>query len=176
MRQDLGQPGAGRAGRPGAGERGQTPSHDGARRLERRGLVRLHLNGHYEIFSPIFERCLARLAGAWPPPAGRPAGEVEFVGVGRQVRVSGALVTLLAPEYEILRCLTTARPEPCSRLKLIEAMRLAEHEERSEKIAGDPLRRLHEYMRQLKAKIGPAGWLIQPSGDGYRLSEPERPA
>jgi hypothetical protein len=154
---------------------GQTPSPDAARRLERRGLLRLHLNGHYEVFSPIFERCLAHLA-AVPAPTPPAAEEVEFVGLGRQVRVRGALITLLAPEYEILRCLTTARPESCSRLKLIEAMRLAENVERSEKVSGDPLRRLHEYIRQLKAKIGPAGWLIQPSGDGYRLSEPERPA
>lgn len=155
--------------------RGQVPSQDGARRLERRGLVRLHLNGRYEIFSPIFERCLGRLVDSQAPS--RPADQpVEFVGVGRQVRVNGSLVTLLAPEYEILRCLHATRPEPCSRLKLIEAMRLAEREERSEKIAGDPLRRLHEYVRQLKAKIGPSGALIQPSGDGYRLSEAQRQA
>jgi len=153
---------------------GQTPSQDAARRLERRGLLRLHLNGHYEIFSPIFERCVPRLTTV-PAPKPAASGEIEFVGVGRQVRVRGALVTLLAPEYEILRCLTTAQPESCSRLKLIEAMRLAENVERSEKIAGDPLRRLHEYIRLLKAKIGPAGWLIHPAGDGYRLAEPERP-
>jgi hypothetical protein len=155
--------------------RGQTPGLDGARRLVRRGLVRLHLNGRYEIFSPIFERCLVHLtqAAAPSPPADQ---DVEFVGLGRQVRVNGALVTLLAPEYEILRCLTAARPEPCTRLQLIEAMRLAEQTERSAKIAGDPLRRLHEYVRQLRAKIGPAGSLILPNGDGYRLGEPERSA
>jgi hypothetical protein len=156
--------------------RGAVPSRDGARRLERRGLVRLHLNGRYEIFSPIFERCLDHLVKAQAPSRPPERDEMEFVGIGRQVRVNGSLVTLLAPEYEILRCLTTTRPEPCSRLQLIEAMRLAEHVERSEKIAGDPLRRLHAYIHQLKAKIGPAGSRIQPSGDGYRLAEPERPA
>jgi hypothetical protein len=153
--------------------RGQAPSGDGARRLERRGLLRAHLNGRFEIFSPIFERCLGSLAKAPAQPPG--PKDLELVGVGREVRVNGSLVTLLAPEYEILRCLTATRPQPCSRLTLIEAMRQAENVERSEKIAGDPLRRLHEYVRQLKAKIGPAGWLIQPSGEGYRLAEPERP-
>jgi hypothetical protein len=156
--------------------RGEVPSRDGARRLERRGLVHVRLNGRTEIFSPIFERYIGNLlkarAAARPPER----TDVEFVGIGRQVRVNGSLVTLLAPEYEILRCLTASRPEPCSRMQLIEAMRLAEHVERSEKIAGDPLRRLHEYVRQLKAKIGPAGPLIQPGGDGYRLAELDRPA
>ena len=90
--------------------------------------------------------------------------------MGRQVRVDGALVTLLAPEYEILRCLAAAAPEPCARLKLIEAMRLAEQQERSEKMAGDPLRRLHDYVRQLQARLGSAGRLIQPGGEGYRLA------
>jgi hypothetical protein len=156
--------------------RGEVPSHDGARRLERRGLVRLHLNGRYEIFSPIFERCLGRIVE--PQAASRPPerDEMELVGIGHQVRVNGSLITLLAPEYEILRCLTTTRPEPCSHLQLIEAMRLAEHVEHSEKIAGNPVRRLHAYISQLKAKIGPAGSLIQPSGDGYRLAESERAA
>ena len=157
--------------------RGETPGHDGARRLERRGLVRVHLKGRYEIFAPIFERCLNSMTKAGPakqPHTNSDHTGVEFVGLGRQVRAGGSLVTLLAPEYDILRCLTTSRPEPCSRLQLIEAMRLAEHVERSEKIAGNPLRRLHEYIRQLKAKLGPAGALIQPSSDGYRLAEAER--
>jgi hypothetical protein len=156
--------------------RGRPASSDGLRRLERRGLVHTRLNGRYEIFSPIFERGLRHVVGPGPTAAPPAAPDLEFVGVGRQVRVNGSLVTLLAPEFEILRCLTATRPEPCSRLQLIEAMRLAEHVERSEKIAGDPLRRLHEYVRQLKVKIGPVGPLIQPGGDGYRLVEQERPA
>ncbi len=160
---------------------GQPPSTDGARRLERRGLLRLRLGGRYELFSPIFARVLPRLAGTAAKEAGRQGAAeqdaaIEFVGVGRQVRVNGALVSLLAPEYEILRCLSAAGGEPCARLKLIEAMRLAEQTERSEKVSGDPLRRLHEYVRQLKARLGPAGGLIQHSGDGYRLAPTEKPA
>jgi hypothetical protein len=156
--------------------RGEAPSADGARRLERRGLLRAHLGGRYELFSAIFARCIGRVAPAPAQPAvAPPASDLEFVGPGRQVRVNGTVIALLAPEFEILRSLAAARPAPCSRLALIEAMRAAEHVERSEKIAGDPLRRLHEYVRQLKAKIGPTGPLIQPSGDGYRLAEPGRP-
>ena len=155
----------------------ETPSADGLRRLERRGLVRLHLNRGPEFFSPIFERCLPELAGIGGSANGRLGGEarlmeVEFTGIGHQARVNGQLVTsLLAPEYEILRCLAATSPEPCSRLQLIDAMRLAEQVERSERAQGNPLRRLDEYVRQLKAKIGPAGQHIQPAGDGYRLGE-----
>jgi hypothetical protein len=48
-------------------------------------------------------------------------------------------------------------------------MRLAEQEERGAQARGDPLRRLDEYLRQLRAKLGPAGSRLQPTGDGYRL-------
>jgi hypothetical protein len=149
---------------------GQTPSADGLRRLDRRGLVRLHLNQPAEFFAPVFERCVGSLLGLSredPPAAGL---EVEFTGVGHQARVNGELVTnLLAPEFEILRCLSAVRPEPCPRLALIESMRNAEQQERSRHVQGDPLRRLEEYVRQLRAKLGPAGHLIQPTGDGYKL-------
>lgn len=147
----------------------QAPSADGLRRLARRGLVRLHLSQPPEIFTPVFERCVAGLLGMSPEQAAN-ALEVEFTGVGHQVRVNGELVTgLITPEYEILRCLAAARPEPCSRLTLIETMRLAEQTERSRRVQGDPLRRLEEYVRQLRAKIGPAGQWVQPVGDGYKL-------
>ena len=147
----------------------QQPSTDGLRRLERRGLVRLHLNRPPEIFAPVFERCVGSLLGMSPAQAAE-ALAVEFTGVGHQARVNGELVTnLIAPEYEILRCLSAARPEPCSRLALIETMRQAEQSERSRRVQGDPLRRLEEYVRQLRAKIGPAGQWIQPTGDGYKL-------
>jgi hypothetical protein len=54
-------------------------------------------------------------------------------------------------------------------MALIETMRQAEQAERSRRVQGDPLRRLEEYVRQLRAKIGPAGHWIQPTGDGYKL-------
>jgi hypothetical protein len=148
---------------------GQPPTPEGLRRLERRGLVRLRLSQPAEVFSPVFERCARGLLGA--TQASDATGlEVEFTGVGHQARVNGELVTtLIAPEYEILRCLTEARPQACPRGALIEAMRLAEQTQRSRRVQGDPLRRLDEYVRGLKAKIGPAGYLIEPVGDGYRL-------
>ncbi len=157
--------------------RQQAPSADGLRRLERRGLARAHFNRAPELFSPIFERCLQAILGegegapaaAATTPASAAAVMVEFLEVGRQVRVDGQLVSdLLAPELEVLRCLVSAAPEPCERLILIEAMRLGEQLERSGKLAGDPLRRLDNYLRQLKAKLGPAGRRVQPAGEGYR--------
>jgi hypothetical protein len=145
----------------------QATTPEGLRRLERRGLVRVHLTQPPELFCPIFERCLPACAGIRATDR-RP--KVEFTGVAHQARVNGELVTnLLRPEYELLRCLAACSPEPCGRLALIEAMRLAEQHERSERIRGDPLRRLDEYVQQLKAKLGPAGQMIQPAGDGYRL-------
>ena len=106
-----------------------------------------------------------------------PVALAEFTGVGRQARVNGELVSsLLAPEYELLRCLAEARPAACSRLTLIEIMRRAELTERSDKVTGDPLRRLDEYMRHLQAKLGSAGRLIHPAGDGYRLGAAEEMA
>ncbi len=150
---------------------GQPPTADGLRRLERRGLVRLHVNRPVEVFAPVFEKCVAGLVGLSRADAHQDqALDVEFTGNGHQARVNGALVTtLIAPEFEILRCLTAARPEPCTRLALIETMRLAEQAERSRRVQGDPLTRLEAYVRQLKAKLGPAGHLIRPTGDGYKL-------
>ena len=159
---------------------GAPPPGDGLRRLERRGLVQPRPNGRLELFSPVFEKNLADWQGQRPAAAEAAPAEavaVEFTGVGRQARVNGELVTgLLAPEYELLRCLAGARPGACSRLQLIEVMRLAEQTERSDKAAGDPLRRVDEYMRQLKAKLGPAGRWIRPAGDGYQLTMAEERA
>jgi hypothetical protein len=53
---------------------------------------------------------------------------------------------------------------------LLEAMRQAEQVERPDQVRGDPLRRLEEYLRRLKAKLGPAGRHIQPAGKGYALA------
>jgi hypothetical protein len=52
----------------------------------------------------------------------------------------------------------------------------AEQTERSDKVTGDPLRRLDEYVRHLQAKLGSAGRLIHPAGDGYRLGAAEEMA
>ena len=154
--------------------RGQAPTADGLRRLEKRGLARAHFSRAPELFSPVFARCLNAIIGAADgngahPPAARAEPAVEFLPLGRQVRLEGQLVTdLLAPELEVLRCLVNAAPEPCEVLTLIEAMRLAEQLERNEKVAGDPLRRLDNYLRQLRVKLGPAGRRVQPAGAGWR--------
>jgi hypothetical protein len=156
---------------------GAPPDPDGLHRLERRGLVHPRLNGRYEFFSPVFEKNLPAAIAANPSQPQAEPVLVEFTGVGRQARVNGELVSgLLAPEYELLRCLAEARPAPCSRLTLIEIMRRAELTERSDKVTGDPLRRLDEYVRHLQAKLGSAGRLIRPAGDGYRLGAAEEMA
>lgn len=146
---------------------GQAPSEDGLRRLARRGLARPHPDRPTEIFSPIFERCLYAILGLEAPGPARP--RVEFLGPN-QARVDGRLVTdLLPPEAEILRCLHLAAPEPASRLALVDAMRQGELRLPTRKPHGDPLRRLDEYLRQLRAKLGHAGERLRPAGDGYRL-------
>ena len=53
-------------------------------------------------------------------------------------------------------------------MRLIEAMRQAEQLERTGKGGGDPLRRLDNYLRQLRAKLGPAGRHVQPAGAAWR--------
>jgi hypothetical protein len=150
---------------------GGAPDPDGLHRLERRGLVHPRLNGRFEFFSPVFQKNLP--SSAAQTDTAQPI-TIEFPGVGRQARVNGELVSgLLAPEYELLRCLAEARPGTCSRLTLIEAMRRAEQTERSDRVAGDPLRRLDEYVRHLQAKLGAAGRHIHPAGDGYRMAAAE---
>jgi hypothetical protein len=151
---------------------GQPATADGLRRLERRGLVRLHLNRAAEAFSPIFQRCLPAILGLNAAPAPAPPGVVvEFIDGSRQVRVNGQLCTnLLAPEVELLRCLARSSPAPCPLPSLVDAMRLAEQVERPESARGDPLRRLEDYVRSLKAKLGPHGHHIHPEGQGFVLS------
>jgi hypothetical protein len=147
---------------------GLSPSPEGLRRLERRGLVEARFDHPPRLFSPIWEHCLqAILELQSVRPDSEP--ELEFTGVGRQVRVAGSLVTdLLSPEFAILRCLHASLPEPCSRATLVEAMRVAEQDERGGQARGDPLRRLDAYVRQMRAKLGPAGYRVQPAGDGFR--------
>jgi hypothetical protein len=147
---------------------GRAASPDGLRRLERRGLVSARFDSPPRLFSPIWERCLQAILELQPDEGG-PEPDVEFTGVGKQVRVANHLVTdLLAPEFAILRCLHSSGSEACSRATLVEAMREAEQDERGSQARGDPLRRLEVYVRQLRAKLGPAGHRVQPAGDGYR--------
>lgn len=158
--------------------RGQAPTAEGLRRLERRGLARAHFSRAPELFSPVFERCLRAILGgadtgpaapAAPEAAPPPPATLEFLELGRQVRVDGQLISdLLAPERELLRALASAAPAPCEVMTLIEAMRRGEQQERAGRVAGDPLRRLDNYLRQLQAKLGPAGRRVQPAGEGWR--------
>ena len=151
----------------------RVPTAEGLRRLERRGLVQQRPGRSPELFSPVFERCLATWADSAPTePAAPITPTIELVGPGRQVRVAGTqTTTLLAPEYEILKCLLATQPTPCGRVTLIEAMRQGEQVERSERATGNPVRRLAAYVQLLRGKLGPAGRRVQPAGDGFRLAD-----
>lgn len=141
---------------------------DGLRRLERRGLIRLRFTLYPEFVSPVFARFVSQVTGV----AVQESIPIEFVGAGCQVRIYGQLISnLIRPEYEILRCLVAKRPNPCLYGELVEIMRLAEQADRSMVAHGSPLRRLEQYVQQLKAKIGPASVLIQSTNDGYCMSE-----
>ncbi len=145
----------------------QAPSADGLRRLQKRGLARVHPTRGAELFSPAFERMAGQLFGLSGPATPR----IDFLG-GNQVRVNDELITtLIRPEVEILRRLVGARPRPCPRVELIVAMRDAEEIQPTHDVHGDPLRRLEQYVYRLKAKLGEAGHFIRPEGDGYALAD-----
>lgn len=144
---------------------GGTPTKDGLRRLEWRGLIKQRVARPPEFFSPVFERYLAQ-----PTSQATTAGiTIEFTGIGSQVRINGQLYTgLIPPECEILKRLYQQRPRTCQRIELIEAMRMGE-QVHSSKPQKEPLSRLEQYINHLKAKIGIAGQFIQRDGDGYRF-------
>jgi hypothetical protein len=153
--------------------RGQAPSSGGLRRLVRRGLVRERFSRSPELLSPVLERALAGGPAVGEGQAASTAGlaEVEFIGVGLQVRVKGRLVAdLTPPEYEILRCLAQSRPRPCPRAELIPAMLKGEGGKAAREAAGSPPRRLEHYLERLKRKLDPRGQLIRAEGDGVRLA------
>jgi hypothetical protein len=148
---------------------GQLLTPEGQHRLERRGLIRIHLTRPAELFSPIFEKCIAALVREQSALATPPV--FEFPGDGPQVRVNEELITKLSmPEYEILRYLHKNSPEVCSFGDLIEVMRLAERGAPAEGVHGTPMRRLNQYVHQLKAKIGPAAQVLLETGEGYLLA------
>lgn len=136
--------------------------------LERRGLMRLRFGMYAEFTSPLMERFVGGLIGVMPsrePP-------IEFIEPNAHVRVYGQLITTLTRvEYEILRHLFVRRPHVCPYTDLIEVMRLAEHREPMVDVRGNPLRRLEQYIQQIKAKLGSASVLIQSTSEGYRMSE-----
>ncbi|MCX7838029.1 MAG: AAA family ATPase [Anaerolineae bacterium] len=143
-------------------------SADDLQHLERRGLMRLRFGTYAEFTSPLLERFVGGLIGLM---AGREP-PIEFIEPNAHVRVYGQLITTLTRvEYEILRHLFVRRPQVCPYSDLIEVMRLAEHREPTVNVHGHPLRRLEQYIQQIKAKLGPASVLIQSTSDGYRMSE-----
>jgi len=146
--------------------RRETPSADGLRRLQQRGLIHPSLAGSPGIFSSVFERFLRQQFGPAPESI-----QIEFPGVGWQVWINGELIVNLNwPEFEILRRLAEKRPQACPIAELIETMRLAERGKQEDRAQGNPLERLNQYVQQLKAKMGPAGQFIRQEGDSYRLT------
>ncbi len=142
-------------------------SDDHVHRLDRRGLVRLRPAWPPEIFSPVFERFLGRLAGLGSPGSVM----IEFIGMGWQVRVNGRLIANLSrTEHDILHLLNELRPRLCPFADLVEVLYIAERQEQADRAQGDPLRRLEHHINQLRAKIGPPGQFIRRENDGYRLA------
>ena len=138
------------------------------RRLERRGLMRLRFGTYAEFLSPLMERFVGDWIGIRP----NRESPIEFIEPNAHVRVYGQLITnLTRVEYEILRHLSTQRPRVCTYSELIEVMRVAERREPTVNVHGNPLHRLEQYIQQIKAKLGPAGDLIESTGTGYRMRE-----
>lgn len=157
--------------------RSEPVTADELRPVQRRGMVRARYGRTPEIFSPVFDRFLQKQStvrvpsepGAAAAPPG-PGMNFEFTGHPWQVRVGDTLVVNLSPaEYEILRLLHVNRGRACARLELLQAFQGAEFFDRGEKPLGPPLERLTAYIRRLRAKLGPAGVLVRPDGDGYIL-------
>lgn len=143
-----------------------TPTDEGLRGLKRRELVRV-LSVGPQIFSPVFEAYLRLKFGVTSALT-----PLEFLDAPHYVRVQDQLVTNLSwPEYVILRHLYSRRPQICRVADLVEAMRPAESGQPDERAAGGPGDRLHQYILQVKAKIGPAGEHIHREPEGYRFSQ-----
>lgn len=136
--------------------------------LERRGLMHRRFGTYAEFMSPLMERFVGGLIGMGP----NRESPIEFIEPNAYVRVYGQLITnLTRVEYEILRHLFVRRPQVCPYSALIEAMRLAEHREPIVNVQGNPLRRLEQYIQQIKAKLGPMSNLIESTETGYRMRE-----
>jgi hypothetical protein len=148
---------------------GQTPTPDGLRRLERRGLVRSRVGRAPEIFSPVFERVLLQEAA---PHAETPAAfQLEFLG-GGQTRLNGQRLTLSRVEAVLLQHLWANQPRPCPLPDLLTTMRAAEADETPEHRAHGPTpARLTHYLTRLKDKLGPTmGQRLQSDGQHYWLA------
>ncbi len=144
-----------------------SPTEAGLRRLKIRQLVRAE-SLTPQIVSPVFEAYLRRKLGITPATV-----TLEFVDASRQVHVNGQPVKSLNwPEYELLKYLYTHRPQTCHLNEILPAIHAAEkaylHNRRD---MGKPAQRVHDYILQIRAKLGPAGQLIQGQDDGYRFAE-----
>jgi len=147
----------------------ETPTANGARRLERRGLVLSLRPNQFTFFSPMFEAFVAKRSAKTAPPAAGGA-LFEFLPNGRDVRVGNRVVTTLShPEYELLRFLYSKRLQIVPQTELIQIMYRAESEAPDDRANGAPLKRLETYMRSTQQQLGASGALVQPAGDGYRF-------
>ncbi len=144
----------------------QPPSEAGLRRLKIRQLVRAE-SLTPQIVSPVLEAYLRRKLGRTSA-----AVVLEFVDTSHQVRVNGQPVTALDwPEYELLKYLYTNRPQTCHLNEILPAIHVAEKVHWQNRPMGKPAQRVHEYILQIRAKLGTAGQLIQAQDDGYRFAE-----
>jgi len=144
----------------------ENATNEGTQILIKHGLLRLNDAGLPEFTSPVFAKFVHQHKRAAKPDA----VPLEFTGTGTQVRVYGDLIANLTyPEYAILKYLADQRPQVCPYAQLIEVMRRAEQMDRSIAAPGNPLRRLEQYVHQIKAKIDSASELIQPVGNAYMM-------
>jgi hypothetical protein len=136
--------------------------------LERRGLMRRRFGTHAEFVSPLLEYFVSGLIGVTPSRE----SPIKFIEPEGHILVYGRLINNLTRiEYELLRHLFTQRPRTSPYSELIDIMRSAERREPNVDLHGNPLRRLEQYIQQIKAKLGPVGDVIQSTGNGYRISE-----
>jgi hypothetical protein len=145
----------------------QPPTEAGLRRLRTRQLVRAE-SLTPQIVSPVLEAYLYRKHGIAPA-----AVVLDFIDASHQVRVNGQPVKSLNwPEYELLKYLYFHRPQTCHLNEILPAIHAAEKAYLHNRTdMGKPAQRVHNYILQIRAKLGPAGQLIQAQDDGYRFAE-----
>jgi hypothetical protein len=143
------------------------PTEAGLRRLKMRQLVRAEALTP-QIVAPVLEAYLRRKLGITSATV-----TLEFVDASRQVQVNGQPVKSLNwPEYELLKYLYTHRPQTCHLNEILPAIHAAEKAYLHNRTAmGKLAQRVHDYVLQIRAKLGPAGQLIKAQDDGYRFAE-----
>jgi hypothetical protein len=131
--------------------------------LAKVGLLRVRPLHAPDFCSPVLEKFVQDQARCAAPIV------LDFNLPPPQVRVDGGVVTTLRmPEYDILKYLWDKRSGICTQSDLILVLLEGERKEPTAKVPGTPPQRLEQYIRTIKAKIGPAGQSIQAVANGYR--------